>query len=627
MLRASRPISAVVCGGGAVLRAQEGAEPSDVGVQVIGGVGKQQQCLIERNHELVPFSSRLLPPLPLRADRPSYPPYDNGGGASPYARKDTRVDVPIARTPSPTPSEERELKSGVFDWKTMSKWRFWIRKEWTWYYVAFVIVMVLFGLITIYHDQIVEWMRPLAEFLRDDLSYGWVIPIAVLFVISFPPLFGHEIVAVLCGLVWGLWIGFGIVAAGTFIGEVGNFYAFKYCCRARGEKLERTKISYACLAKVVRDGGFKIALIARLSAIPGHFTTAVFSTCGMGIIVFSLAALLSMPKQLITVYLGVILDQASEGTQTKESKIISDVVLGVTVVLTFVAMWYIYRQMGKVKPQIIYERRKARQEKMMRAVSEGGPYNNSNLSHQSSLSLSDESGIPLTSPRAQGYPASVMTAPSSSTVALAAPQPYHQYGNMNGSTISRERIPTYRQDSGGINGYDTQGLRHTAPRESMDNVAWDMGVRRQDAYDPHRPRYNTPYDTSLYPLDTDLHHRRTASPSRGYVGPEMAQTPTQPLSSPYHATVPRRPSTPDQLPSPFDDPPVTPRHRQRHATDPDDQTPESPFADPSPAPWRGQDLAHAQEETYASYHTAREPSATDASRQQSPPPPAYTVSR
>lgn len=46
--------------------------------------------------------------------------------------------------------------------------------------------------------------------------------------------------------------------------------AFKYCCRTRGEKLERTNIAYGCLARVVRDGGFVIALIARLSAIPGH---------------------------------------------------------------------------------------------------------------------------------------------------------------------------------------------------------------------------------------------------------------------------------------------------------------------------------------------------------------------
>jgi hypothetical protein len=33
----------------------------------------------------------------------------------------------------------------------------------------------------------------------------------------------------------------------------------------------------------------------------------------MGIVVFSLAAILSLPKQFITVYLGVVLEQAEEG--------------------------------------------------------------------------------------------------------------------------------------------------------------------------------------------------------------------------------------------------------------------------------------------------------------------------
>lgn len=70
-----------------------------------------------------------------------------------------------------------------------------------------------------------------------SLPGGWAIPIGalvraiydkgarrmlisipgVLFVLSFPPLFGHEIVAVICGLVWGIWIGFAIVAAGELI--------------------------------------------------------------------------------------------------------------------------------------------------------------------------------------------------------------------------------------------------------------------------------------------------------------------------------------------------------------------------------------------------------------------------
>ena len=112
-------------------------------------------------------------------------------------------------------------------------------------------------------------------------------------------------------------------------------------------------------------------------------TTAVFSTCGMNIFVFSIAAILSMPKQLITVYLGVILKQSNTGeficdfgtlphvpscadclaltgVKDKKSTIISNIVLVVTFAITGLAMWYILHQMNKVKPEIIYERRKAR---------------------------------------------------------------------------------------------------------------------------------------------------------------------------------------------------------------------------------------------------------------------------
>lgn len=48
------------------------------------------------------------------------------------------------------------------------------------------------------------------------------------------------------------------------------------------------------------------------------------------------------------------------GESSSKDTIIQDIVIGVTVVVTFVAMWYIYHLMSKVKPQVIYERRKAR---------------------------------------------------------------------------------------------------------------------------------------------------------------------------------------------------------------------------------------------------------------------------
>ena len=42
------------------------------------------------------------------------------------------VDVrAINRTPSPTPSEAKELaKTSVFDWEAMMKWKYWFRRDW-----------------------------------------------------------------------------------------------------------------------------------------------------------------------------------------------------------------------------------------------------------------------------------------------------------------------------------------------------------------------------------------------------------------------------------------------------------------------------------------------------------------
>nr|ODN91014.1 hypothetical protein L204_05855 [Cryptococcus depauperatus CBS 7855] len=188
---------------------------------------------------------------------------------TPASSRDTRDlergkedEYPEGWTKEDEAAEKEFMERGMIDWDEMKKWRFWIRLEW--------------------------WCGCILGSDEDD---------AVLFVISFPPLFGHEIVAVLVGVVWGLWIGFGIVSAGTLLGEIGNFYAFKYWLRSHAEKYERSNFNYACMAHVVREGGFFIIFVVRLSAIPGHFTTAVFATCGMNIWIFTLAAVLTLPKQ------------------------------------------------------------------------------------------------------------------------------------------------------------------------------------------------------------------------------------------------------------------------------------------------------------------------------------------
>ena len=90
----------------------------------------------------------------------------------------------LNRTPSPTPSELRELGTGAIEWKRVMSWRFWFRKEWACssltlflriatdeehivYYVISVVLIVLVALMTVYHVQIVHWLTPVATWLRD----------------------------------------------------------------------------------------------------------------------------------------------------------------------------------------------------------------------------------------------------------------------------------------------------------------------------------------------------------------------------------------------------------------------------------------------------------------------------
>lgn len=80
----------------------------------------------------------------------------------------------------------------------------------------------------------------------------------------------------------------------------------------------------------------------------------------MSVIVFAIAAILSLPKQFLTVYLGVVLKQSESGNVSTKTHIINYAVIGITTLVTIGAMWYIYHKMNKVKPIVIYERRKAR---------------------------------------------------------------------------------------------------------------------------------------------------------------------------------------------------------------------------------------------------------------------------
>ncbi|KAJ7334834.1 hypothetical protein DFH08DRAFT_706758 [Mycena albidolilacea] len=260
----------------------------------------------------------------------------------------------FSRTPSPTPSEFNAL-NGIKEKKTMKET---ISAGLLVYYGILALLIGSVVVISLEHEKIINALKPATDWLASN-KVGFLIPIALLVIMSFPPLFGHEIVAMLAGVTWTLPKAIAIVCVGVLLGEIANFFTFKYFCSARGAKMEKSKLSYALQAHVVRQGGFLVVVIIRYSAIPAHFATVIFSTVGISFPVFIAAAILSLPKAAVPVYIGyAIKDNSSSSTRVEH------IILGISLVITVGALGWLRKQQEKVKPDVIYARRKARQGKL-----------------------------------------------------------------------------------------------------------------------------------------------------------------------------------------------------------------------------------------------------------------------
>ncbi|KAJ7119590.1 hypothetical protein C8R44DRAFT_878008 [Mycena epipterygia] len=299
---------------------------------------------------IVDSKPMVLAPYPTHASYPSRGHFNSESMSS----KAELLDDPrnITRTPSPTPSEFNAL-NGIKEQKTT--------KQKIQYYGIIAVVLTLVILFSVYHEKLITALKPVTDWLHDT-KFAFLIPIALLIVVSFPPLFGHELISMLVGVAYDLPEAFVIVAVGTLLGEIANYFTFKYACTARGEKMEAKDISYGLLAHIVRHGGFLMVLVIRFSAIPPHFATAVFSTVGISFGVFIGAALLSLPKALVPAYIGYSLKPENAGNSS--SNLVEKLVLGVSIVVTIGAYVWINRKLKAARPDFIYQRRKARQAKM-----------------------------------------------------------------------------------------------------------------------------------------------------------------------------------------------------------------------------------------------------------------------
>ncbi|PLW06538.1 hypothetical protein PCANC_13139 [Puccinia coronata f. sp. avenae] len=252
------------------------------------------------------------------------------------------------------------------DWKQTSKKAI-QRKYWGWWLLLLVII-ILSTLLSSYHTKVALYLKPYQAQIK-NASWSWIIPTILLIIVSFPPLFGHELIILVAGMIWGLWIGFAIACAGTFLGEIMTYYAFKYLIGERSARVEAGSVTYASLAKLMREGGLGMVILVRASAMPGHVCTAMQATIGIGLWVFTVACVVTLPKQFALVYVGMLLGdpslnprdplsvEASSKTdrETQAHHRISAAVFLLTAFFTILSAYIVWMRLRKIRPIVQQE--------------------------------------------------------------------------------------------------------------------------------------------------------------------------------------------------------------------------------------------------------------------------------
>lgn len=252
-------------------------------------------------------------------------------------------DVPIANQYQASHPNDPVVQEGR---QLSKKW-----KRLIWIVPLCILAIVLTVLFEVYKSDFERWVKPLTDWLREREAWSWVLPVVILFILSFPPLFGHEIVQLIVGLTYPLGVALGIACAGSILGEAGCFIVFKYGFTWWVDKKIATKVKWAATARVAQEAGFRGVLVIRYSIVPPHLANPLFACTGMKFWLYMTTVILSLPKSMVFVALGTPSSENSKGA--KYAKVVA---IGIVVIVTVFASIWIRKKMAIAIKQIEAER-------------------------------------------------------------------------------------------------------------------------------------------------------------------------------------------------------------------------------------------------------------------------------
>ncbi|KAM6495971.1 Golgi apparatus membrane protein TVP38 [Amanita muscaria] len=193
----------------------------------------------------------------------------------------------------------------------------------------------------------------IAQYLYDQAAhlastnFGWLVLIAGLVVVSFPPLIGQTTVVTLCGFAYGM-KGFYVAAFGSVLGSSISFFCLRSLFRERLRGWSANNKKWKALEEVVRAKGIPLIILIRLSPFPPWvYSNSLFASIEtVKLWQFTTATICISPKLLLHVFIGSKIAALSDGTQRGQmdlqTKIVNALFVAGGLVLALLSGWLVY---------------------------------------------------------------------------------------------------------------------------------------------------------------------------------------------------------------------------------------------------------------------------------------------
>jgi len=205
--------------------------------------------------------------------------------------------------------------------------------------VGFVGVLVLLA-VAAFTLPITEWLTSLVGWIGDNRGISWLVFILA-YILATVLLLPGSILTLSAGFLFGLPLGFALVSAGSVIGACCSFLLGRYFARDWvAEKIDGNA-KFSALDNAVRDKGFVIVLLTRLSPVfPFNLLNYAMGITGVKFGSYALGSWIGMmPGTVLYVYLGSAAQNLSEvfsGEAASGNNWLLYVGLAATLILTIV---------------------------------------------------------------------------------------------------------------------------------------------------------------------------------------------------------------------------------------------------------------------------------------------------